>query len=66
MKTQDAVAFFGTKIALANAFTPPLTKGAVSNWGDVIPRGRAFELQNMTNGKLKVDPSLYQKPKNAA
>ncbi|HCU64575.1 MAG TPA: hypothetical protein DF774_02315 [Rheinheimera sp.] len=34
---------------------------AVVNWPDPIPKGRAYELEKLTEGKLKVDPALYQK-----
>lgn len=64
MKTEHAVEFFVTKTALAEALGTQ--KSTISNWGDVVPRGRAFELQVITDGKLKVDPSLYQKPVNVA
>ncbi|MBB1299181.1 Cro/Cl family transcriptional regulator [Pseudoalteromonas sp. NZS71_1] len=62
MKTQDAVDFFGGKAKLANAFNPPITKGAITPWVKAkrIPRGRAFELQLITGGKLKVDLSVYE------
>lgn len=34
---------------------------SVSMWPDPIPKGRAYELQTLTDGKLKVDPALYEK-----
>lgn len=39
---------------------------SVSMWPAIIPKGRAYELEKLTKGKLKVDPSLYQKSQNAA
>lgn len=70
MKTQDAIDYFKTKAALAKAFTPPLTRGAITHWSNDghLPRGRAFELQLITKGKLKVDLSVYETehPKTAA
>ncbi len=62
MKTQDAINYFKTKAALAKAFNPPLTRGAITFWADDgrVPRGRAFELQMITKGELKVDLSLYE------
>lgn len=64
MLTNDAVKYFGSKKKLADALG--LHRSAISNWPDVVPRGRAFEIESVTDGKLKVDPSLYQKPANAA
>lgn len=70
MKTSDAVSYFGGKSKLAQAFTPPLTKGSITHWSNDgrVPRGRAFELQLITKGKLKVDISVYETdhPKTAA
>jgi hypothetical protein len=43
-----------------------LTHVAVIRWEEIIPKGRAYELEKLTKGKLKVDPSLYQKSQNAA
>lgn len=57
MLTIDAVKHFRTKSALARALG--LTKGAITFWGDVVPRGRAFELQVLTGGALRVDETLY-------
>lgn len=70
MRTSDAVSYFGGKSKLAQAFTPPLTKGSITHWSNDgrVPRGRAFELQLITKGALKVDLSLYEsdQPKSAA
>lgn len=70
MKTSDAVSYFGSKSKLAKAFSPPLSKGSITHWTNDgrVPRGRAFELQMITKGALKVDLSLYEndQPKSAA
>ncbi|EJO4329828.1 hypothetical protein NRK04_004635, partial [Escherichia coli] len=39
---------------------------SVSEWPEIIPEGRAYQLEKITNGKLKVDVSLYQKTNSAA
>lgn len=64
MFTKDAVAFFGSKTVIAEKLG--IHKSAVTNWKEVVPKGRAFELEKLTKGKLKVDPALYQKSQNAA
>lgn len=38
-----------------------LTRGAVSQWSNIIPEKNAYRLQEITNGALKVDHSLYRK-----
>ena len=57
MKTDDAVAYFGTKTRLAHALGISLP--AISQWGQVVPKGRAYEIQALTKGALAVDTSLY-------
>lgn len=54
MRKKDVVEHFGTQKAVAEALG--LTEAAISAWDeDEIPRGRAFELQVLTGGKLRVD-----------
>lgn len=36
-----------------------ITKGAVSQWGEVVPEKQAYKLEKITNGALSVDPRLY-------
>jgi hypothetical protein len=54
-----AIQHFGTATALARALN--ITVQAVSDWGDFVPEGRAYKLQVVTGGLLRVDPSLYDK-----
>ena len=49
----------GARTKLADALG--VTSGAVSQWGELLPQGQAYKLQVITKGKLKVNPSLYQK-----
>ena len=58
MKTIDAVAYYGTKTKLAQVLGVSLP--AICQWGEVVPKGRAYEIQALTNGALTVDTSLYQ------
>ena len=51
MKKSEAIKHFGTATKLAKALG--ITKSAVSLWPEKIPRGRAFEIQVLTKGKLK-------------
>jgi DNA-binding transcriptional regulator YdaS (Cro superfamily) len=55
MKTELAVDYFGTKAAIADALG--IKKSAVSQWGDTIPKGRAYQIEVLTGGKLKADQS---------
>ena len=65
MKKDDVVSYFGSVGNVAKALG--ISHASVSGWGEVIPKGRAVEIQALTAEKLKVDPTLYAKPnQNAA
>lgn len=65
MKKDNVVSYFGSVGNVAKALG--ISHASVSGWGEVIPKGRAFEIQALTAEKLKVDPTLYAKPnQNAA
>lgn len=51
MTLNEAIKYFGSKKGIADALQ--VNKSTVTNWGDQIPRGRQFELQVLTKGKLK-------------
>lgn len=55
MKTVDAIAHFGNKNRLAKALG--ITRCSVSHWGENVPALRAYQIEKLTNGKLK-EPSL--------
>ena len=65
MRKSEAIKHFGSVSELAQKLG--VTDVAVYKWkGDKVPKGRAYELEKLTKGKLKVDPALYQKPATAA
>ncbi|OCG08893.1 hypothetical protein A9G13_02190 [Gilliamella sp. wkB178] len=37
-----------------------LSRGAISQWGEIIPEKNAYRIQEITNGELRVDPKLYR------
>lgn len=51
MTLNEAIEHFGSKKGIAEALK--INKSTVTNWGEQIPRGRQFELQVLTKGKLK-------------
>lgn len=59
MLKENVIAHFGTLTAVAEALNIRLA--SVSEWGEIIPKGRAYELQIITGGALQVDPALYVK-----
>jgi hypothetical protein len=63
MRKTDVLSHFGTQQKVADALSAAgarITQRGVSGWGDVIPLGRAFVIEKITDGKLRVDMSLYQ------
>ena len=57
MKKTDTLAYFGSGIEVARALG--LTRGAVSNWGELVPPLSAARLHDLTRGKLIFNPSDY-------
>ena len=55
MSTDDLVRYFGSQIATARALG--VDKRVVNYWftKGQIPRGRQFEIQVLTGGRLKVE-----------
>ncbi|TMO43422.1 hypothetical protein CWC25_12350 [Pseudoalteromonas sp. S4389] len=60
MLRKDVIEHFGSATEVVKRLTN-LSHGAVSQWEEVIPMGRAYEIQSITNGKLKVDLTLYNR-----
>ncbi|EPJ9743122.1 Cro/CI family transcriptional regulator [Klebsiella oxytoca] len=58
MKTEQVIAFFGTKTAVAKALG--ISQVAVTRWGDVVPEKRAARLEHISDGSLIYDPSFYE------
>jgi hypothetical protein len=57
MRTIDAVQYFNGRRTLAERLG--ITTQAVAKWGEAVPEGTAYKLQVVTNGRLRVDPSVY-------
>lgn len=58
MRKRDAVKHFGGVKELAAALG--IWPTAVAQWGDQVPPRRAYEIEKLTNGKLKADPEAYR------
>lgn len=59
MKKDDVISYFGGVGKTAKVLG--LSHASVSGWDEIIPKGRAFEIQVLTSGELIVDLSLYRK-----
>lgn len=53
MKTKDVIKHFGCVQAVADALG--ITREAVYQWGEEVPKGRAFEIQVLTKSVLKAN-----------
>jgi DNA-binding transcriptional regulator YdaS (Cro superfamily) len=63
MNTAAAVNYFGSKAEIARVLG--IGKTAVTNWGETIPIGRAYQIEVITNGALKA-PRPEKTPDSAA
>lgn len=59
MLTNDAVQYYGGRRQLAEALG--ITRQAVEQWGKVVAKGAAYQLQVMTKNALMVDERKYKK-----
>jgi transcriptional repressor of cell division inhibition gene dicB len=57
MLKSEAVAHFGTQVAVAKAVG--ISKQGVGNWRRFVPEGHAYKLQTTTEGALQVKPVHY-------
>ncbi|ENJ9082813.1 Cro/Cl family transcriptional regulator [Escherichia coli] len=55
MRKSDVINYFGGVCKTAEALG--IKHPSVSEWPEIIPEGRAYQLEKITNGKLKVDVS---------
>lgn len=56
MRLQEAIAHYGTKMELAKRLN--ISRGAISQWGENIPKLRQYEIERDTQGRLKVDHGI--------
>lgn len=53
MRKSDVIEYFGSVSAVANALE--LTTQAVSMWPEIVPRNRQWQIDVLTEGKLKAE-----------
>lgn len=59
MKPLDVVViYFGSKNKLAKELG--ISRPAVARWKDYVPKGRAYQIEVLTNGKLKAEDLTYK------
>ncbi len=55
MKTADVITHFGGITPLAKAIG--VKTQAISQWGEIVPELRAYQIEVLTGGALKADPA---------
>ena len=55
MKKTEVIKYFGSATSVAKALK--IKPAAVSQWDEEIPEGRAYQIESITNGQLKVETS---------
>jgi len=53
VKTADVIAHFGSVSAVADALG--ISPQAIYQWGELVPQGRTFQIQILTNGSLRAE-----------
>jgi hypothetical protein len=65
MRKSEAIEFFGSQVAIAKALG--IAEPSVSTWeDDAVPPLRQLQLEALSGGKLKADPSILPAPQQAA
>jgi DNA-binding transcriptional regulator YdaS (Cro superfamily) len=61
MKPETAIQWAGTQAELAKRLG--ISPSAVSQWvaDGIVPEGRAYQIQVISAGAVRVDPHLYEK-----
>ena len=59
MTTDQAITHFGSIKELAHALG--VWPNSITRWGEYPPRHRQFELERITNGKLKIERGLIKR-----
>jgi hypothetical protein len=57
-KFDEVVAHFGSKNNLSKALG--VTRPAVARWKEYVPKGRAYQIEVLTNGKFKAKDLTYK------
>ena len=60
MKKSTVKAYFGSVTKIAEVLK--IKHSSVSQWGEVIPEGRALKLARITNNELAYEEKYYEKP----
>ena len=63
MKKTDVINHFRSAAELAKKLN--ISEAAISQWGETIPQGRAYQIEVLTAGKLKAGPIKPTPEKNA-
>lgn len=60
MKKKTALKHFGGTVKLASALG--ISPQSISQWPQDVPKGRAFQIELLTQGELKAQPTSINRP----
>ena len=58
MKKKDVIEFYGSAAEAGRKLG--ISRAAVGQWPDIVPSLRAYQIQAVTRGKIKRNPSDYK------
>lgn len=58
MTKTEAIKHFGSQSALARALS--ITQPSVAEWAEDLPALRQIQIERVTGGQLRADPSCYE------
>ena len=64
MLTRVVIEHFGTQVAVGQALG--INQSSVAEWGKYPPDLRQLQIEFLTGGKLKAEPSCYQNGRKRA
>lgn len=53
MRKSDVIKFFGSKVNTAKALD--ISPASITQWGEIIPESRAYQIEHITKGALNAD-----------
>ncbi|GHX89558.1 Cro/CI family transcriptional regulator [Vibrio cholerae] len=53
MRKSDVINYFGSKVKTAKALG--ISPASITQWGEIIPESRAYQIEHITNGALNAD-----------
>lgn len=53
MRKSEVISHFGSKVKTARALN--ISPASITQWGDIVPESRAYQIEHITGGALSAD-----------